>query len=441
MKNGRILVVLLFVIGLVGTLVSHGAAYPRLLYSAVLLVAVSWLWARLSLRGVTVTRRARSLRASMGDVFEEHFEVENAKRLSTLWVEVSNAAPIPGAAGSRLITSIGGRQKRSYVARTWLTRRGGFPLGPTVLTSGDPFSLFRVQKQFAPADSLIVLPMIYELSSFLSPPGLLPGGKAIRRKALDVTPHAAGIREYVTGDPMKRIHWPTSVRRGQLMVKEFEQDPQAEVWLFLDAQARVHTEREDQEVPVFMPDSWLLGQRPSFSLQPSSFEYAVSVIASLAHYFLQQRRAVGFIAVGQVQTVLPAERSVRQEDKILETLAFLEPKGNMPFASLVSAQARQLPQGSSAILVTPSVRSEILLAVEDLQRRSLRPVVVLLISESFGGYKGGEELARSLMERSVPVCKVYCGADLSQTLSSFSSQPSSQETRPAWISQQSTPWT
>ena len=38
---------------------------------------------------------------------------------------------------------------------------------------------------------------------------------------------------------MRRIHWPTTARRGQLIVKEFEQDPQAEVWIFLDAQQRV----------------------------------------------------------------------------------------------------------------------------------------------------------------------------------------------------------
>jgi hypothetical protein len=55
--------------------------------------------------------------------------------------------------------------------------------------------------------------MLFPVHDFLSPPGLLPGGKAIRRKSIDITPHASGVREYVPGDPMKRIHWPTSVRR------------------------------------------------------------------------------------------------------------------------------------------------------------------------------------------------------------------------------------
>jgi predicted ATP-grasp superfamily ATP-dependent carboligase len=65
--------------------------------------------------------------------------------------------------------------------------------------------------------------------------------------------------------------------------------------------------------------------------------------------------------------------------------------------------------------------------VDSLQRRNLRPVVVLLMAQSFGGRHGNEELARSLAERNVPVCPVYCDADLSETLSSFSANTFSQE--------------
>jgi len=47
-------------------------------------------------------------------------------------------------------------------------------------------------------------------------------------------------------------------------------------------------------------------------------------------------------------------------------------------------------------------------------------VVVLLMVESFGSRTSNEDLAQSLVERNVPVCKVYCEADLSETLSAFS---------------------
>jgi uncharacterized protein (DUF58 family) len=418
-RTGRILAALLFVSGLVGVLVGAGELYTRFLYVALLLITVSWTWTQFSLRGVTADRRARSLRASVGDIFEEHFEVINRSRFGKLWVELINESDMPNAAGSRLLTMLGRNHKRTYIARTWLFRRGGFSLGPTILRSGDPFGLFKIQKQFPAVGSLVVLPMIYDIQSFNSPHGLLPGGQLIRRKSLDVTPHASGVREYVSGDPMKRIHWPTSARRGQLIVKEFEQDPQAEVWLFLDAQENVHAELPF-EPPMTWDEGWLFGRRPKFELPPSTLEYAISTTASLAHYFTLQGRSVGLVSIGRALTIIPAERSNRQEGKILETLAFIRAEGGLSLAGLVSAQASQLPPGSNAILITPTVLPELLVAVDDLQRRNLRPVVVLLVADSFGGHVGGENLYNTLLGRNVPVCRIYNGANLALELSGIS---------------------
>jgi uncharacterized protein (DUF58 family) len=409
-------------------MVNGAVYYVRLLYLGVLLLFIAWLLTILSLRGVTVERRARSSRAGVGDVFEEHFEVVNNSRITKLWLEVANESKIPNATGSRIVTLLRRRQKRSYTARTWLTSRGGFPLGPTTLTSGDPFGIFRVSRQFPSNSNLIVFPMLFQVHDFLSPPGLLPGGKAIRRKSIDITPHASGVREYVPGDPMKRIHWPTSVRRNQLMVKEFEQDPQAEVWFFLDTHKNVHVARSGEKYETPPLDDLLLIRRRKVKLPPSTLEYSISITASLAHYFIEQRRSVGVVTASEhAYKVIPAERSERQEGKILEALAFLQGESTITLPSLVSAQIGQLPQGSSAVLVTPMPWSELLLAVDSLQRRNLRPVVVLLMAQSFGSRQSNEELVRALTERNVPVCPVYCEADLTETLSSFSANTFSQE--------------
>jgi len=426
MQAGRVLVAILLLGGLIGVLVEAGEIYTRFLYLGVVIIVVSWLWTQFSLRDLTVRRRARSLRASVGDIFEEYFELSNESRMGKLWVELSNESNMPNAHGSRVLTMVSGKQKRTHIARTWLVRRGGFKLGPTRLVSGDPFGLFRAERVFPAEHSLVVLPMIYEISSFVSPPGLLPGGQVIRSKALDVTPHASGVREYVPGDPMKRIHWPTTARRGQLIVKEFEQDPQAEVWFFLDAQRDIHAEKQ-HAYPEMYSDGWVLDRRPEYALPPSTLEYAISTTASLAHYYLNQRRAVGLVTASQHFRVIPAERSERQEGKILETLAFIEAESDLSIAGLTAAQAGQLPQGSSAILVTPTVHPELLAAVDDLQRRNLRPVVVLLIANSFGGAIGGEKLYSSLIERNVPACRIYCDANLSLELSGFSANMTSQD--------------
>src|SRR6185503_9097144 len=160
--------------------------------------------------------------------------------------------------------------------------------------------------------------------------------------------------------------------------------------------------------------------RHQVKLEPSSLEYSVSITASLAHYFIDQRRAVGLVTASyRTYKVISAERSERQEAKILEELAFLQGESTYTLPGLVAAQMGQLPQGSSAILITPMIWTELLAAVDSLQRRNLRPVVVLLMSRSFGNRADNEDLAQSLNERKVPVCRVYCEADLSETLSSF----------------------
>lgn len=431
MKYGRILILCLFAAGLVGTLVTGAPVYSRLLYLSLLAVLAAFTLTRLGVIGLSLERRARITKVSVGDVFEERYEVTNDGRFTTLWVEVSNATNLPRAAGSRLLTRVGGRQTRSYRARTWITRRGRFTLGPTTLTTGDPFGLFRATRTFPAQGSLVAFPSMFHIESFPYLPGLLQGGRVISRKALDITAHASSVREYAPGDPLRRIHWPSTARRGELMVKEFDRDPQTEIWLFLDLQSNVHFEKKHVETVNEDPDQWMIGRKPEFHLPPSSLEYAVSITASLAHYFLAQKRAVGFVSAGRAYTLLSAERGERQESKILETLAYLEADGYTSIAALTSMQAANLPSGSGVALITPSVRKELLVAVDELTRRHLRPAVILLMAESFGGnLPGSDSLVRGLTERGVPVLPVYCDADLAQTFSDFSKRAPVQEVRP-----------
>ncbi len=428
MNPARLILVLILLIGLLGGLVNGAAIYSKLIYVGIVLALGTWVWAQMVSRALFIKRNARTLRASLGDIFIEHFEIKHTGRLIASWVEIVNESPIPYTSGSRLLTLINPGQTRSYLSRTWLRRRGNFSLGPTRITTGDPFGFFRVTRRITARQSLIVLPMIQELRSFFSPPGLLPGGRVIHKKAIDITPHASGIREYVSGDALKRIHWPTSLRRGELMVKEFEQDPQAEVWLILDAQASVHTEKLQpyNEPPL---DALMFGRRPKFQLPASTLEYAICITASLAHYFIQQRRAVGMISAGRVYTYIPAERSSRQEGKILETLAFVEASGSLSLAELVATQTSQLPQGSSAILITPTTSNELFIAVDHIRRRYLRPMVILLAVESFGSGLTNRELAAALERLRIPTCFVAYGDDVGGILPNFSPQDTSQEIR------------
>ncbi len=400
----------LIIAGFWGRIVTGLLVYTRLAYLGILLLVGAAIWTFFSMNGVRLRRNTRSLRASVGDVFEEHFEIKKDAWPGCAWLEIINQSSLPRAAGSRIFTRIGAHQLRFYSARTVLTRRGAYLLGPTILTSGDPFGIFAIKKKFVAGDTLVILPMTFPISIFPPPPGLLPGGKVIRQRTFDVTPHAAEVREYVPGDPMKRIHWPSTAHRGQLMVKEFEQDPQADIWLFLDAYQPVHVSMSEPDIAYRDDNLWL--RRPKISLPRDTFEYAVSVASSLASYFLTDRRTVGLACAAGKFTVVSGERGERQINKIMETLAFLQPEGIIPLHGVVNLQAKLLPLGSGVILITPSASPDLLQAVEDLQRRNLRPMVVLIKSETFGGQPGSENMTNSLLSRNIPVCQIGLGDDL-----------------------------
>lgn len=433
MKAGRILIAILFGFGVIGVLVNGSALYSRFIYLSILLLLMAWAWTRWIANKISLERNSRESRANVGDVFEESYKLFNTSRIPAAWIEIINQSKLPYASGSRLLTLVMGKQKRSYNARSWLTRRGSFQLGPTLINVGDPFGIFTSKKIIPSKDKLIVFPMIQAIQFFPSSPGLLPGGHVIERKSQDITPHASGVREYVHGDAMKRIHWRTSIRRDKLMVKEFEQDPQAEIWIYLDSQKKVHYQKEYQheELPLH---NVLFVKRPKLKLPPSTLEYSVSIAASLAHYFIRQRRAVGYASVGQTFNILSADRSERQEAKILETLAFVEADGNTSIAALATMQANQLPQKSTIILITPNTKPELIVAVDELLFRNLYPVVVLLNAETFDGPSGTQNLINALRERRVPVCDIACDDNIASKLSNTAPNFKSQEIR-SWQTQ------
>jgi len=215
----------------------------------------------------------------VGQVFEERFEIQNDSRLPRLWLEVRDQSALPGSRGSRVLTMMRGRQRQYYRVRTRLVQRGVFPLGPTVLASGDVFGLFPVSRTVSSGGSLLVYPMMVEVRAFPNPPGLLPGGEALRRRTHQVTPNAAGVREYEPGDSLSRIHWLSTARRDRLMVKEFELDPLADVWIFLDAARKVQAAIPHSPPPQTADALWHPWTK--VELPPSTEEYAVSVAASL----------------------------------------------------------------------------------------------------------------------------------------------------------------
>jgi uncharacterized protein (DUF58 family) len=407
----------ILILGVVGRILIPDEFYIRLVYLISLLISLSWIWAFFSVKGIDVSRFSRVSRLQVGQIFDETIEVTNHFPLFRLWLEVRDKAPLPGSSGSRILSWIQGRATRSYSVYTLLIQRGEFSLGPTILISGDPFGLFTENRVIPGGRSLLVLPYSVDLESFASPPGLLPGGRALRRRSLDITPHAASIREYVHGDSLNRIHWATSAKRDRLMVKEFDQDPQADIWLFLDSCQNGLIVSKDPADSTKKGRSWIWwNQREEFRLYPSTYEYAVSSSASIAKYFIRLGLSVGFVSVGQIYTNLNAEKGERQLGKILETLSFLRCEGELPLHGLVETHVSYLPRGSTVVLVTSSVSDDVILAVDELQLRQMRPIVVIIDPQSFGSLSKAEPVLLTLFSHGVPVTIISKDKNLKQAL-------------------------
>jgi len=414
-------VLALFAISLLAGAITGNSLYFRLSYLWGGLLVFSYVMSRLALYRISVRRTPRALRSQVGQVFEEHYEVQNNSRWPRLWIEVHDEASLPGSHGSHVITLIGGNESRTYLARTRLAERGVFPLGPTTLVSGDLFGLFPVQKTFPSQDSVLVYPILVDVRSFPNPAGLLPGGEALRRRTPQITSNASGVREYEPGDPLNRIHWISTARRDRFMVKEFELDPLADVWIFVDAASSVQAVRAYQR-PEFDPrDFWR--HKFKFELPPSTMEYAVTAAASQGPYYLQRGRAVGLANAAQSLRILPSDRGGRQLGKILEALALLQPVGDLPLQVLVEAQARHLPRGSTAVLVTSSTADTVYRTCDLLVRRGLRPLAVLLDGSTFGGYLSPDRMIGSLKSMGIPHCVIKEGDDLGATLSNTIARP------------------
>jgi len=389
--------------------------FVRLIYLCLLLIIVSWVWAILSVQRYRLKRSARGVRQQLGQVFEERFEVENQSRLPRPWLAIKDEAELPGSGGSRVLSRIGSLELRNYSAYTLLVERGEFQLGPTSLISGDPFGLFAIFKEVPGERNLLVLPYMVDIHKFPFPPGLLPGGRAKRQKTTDITPHAAGVREYATGDALNRIHWPTTVRRDRLMVKEFEQDPQADVWIFLDAQRDVHHSTgtiQQGRVDQF----WMWRHKEAITLPQDTFEYGVSIAASVGRYFIHRGQSVGLGCLGQRMISLPPERGDRQLGKILENLALIKPMGKIPLIGLIENTSGFLLRGSIVVVITSATDDGVAMAIDTLVFRGLKPVVVLVNPATFGARTNSDGLNASLQKRGVPVATLDYGENLVDTL-------------------------
>jgi uncharacterized protein (DUF58 family) len=412
-----ILVLLMLLVVAIEALITGKAIFYNLAYSLFGITLVAYLWAWYNVNWVQLERRTLSPHSQVGKTAEERFLLRNRGPLPKLWLEVRDQSDLPEHRASMVIAALGARRRRGWAVRTTCWRRGRYRLGPLTLISGDPFGLFTRRQRLRATSNIVVYPLTVDLPRFGALTGELIGGGAHHRRTHYVTTNVCGVRDYYPGDSYNRIHWPSTARTGRLIVKEFELDPTADVWLFVDMEGAVQVERASEEAPGARADLPLLG-RPGPSLDPASEEYVVAVAASLSKHFLERNRAVGLLAHSDYREIVQPERGERQLTKILEVLAVIRAQGHVSISQLLSAEGAMFGRNSVAVVITPSTDLTWVAVLRNLSRRGVRGAGVLVDPSSFGSSRTMTGVLQALADAGVPAYRVREGESLSSALAS-----------------------
>ncbi|WP_327711544.1 DUF58 domain-containing protein [Streptomyces sp. NBC_00464] len=220
---------------------------------------------------VAGTRRLSPSRVPAGAEARVHLRMDNVSRLPTGLLMLQDRVPYVLGPRPRFVldrVEAGGRREVSYRVRSDL--RGCYPLGPLQLRLSDPFGMCELTRSFDAYDTLVVIPRTEPL-----PPVRLAGeatgyGEGRQRSLAlagedDVIP-----RGYRHGDDLRRVHWRSTARYGELMVRREEQPQRARCTVLLDTRGTAYQ-----------------GTGPD-----SAFEWAVSGAASALVHMLERGFAV-----------------------------------------------------------------------------------------------------------------------------------------------------
>jgi uncharacterized protein (DUF58 family) len=427
-KHRRTGIIILGILSLAGGLATGRDIFFNMSYLLALLLILSLGWAWSNMKWVHLSRITRTRRTQVGRPLEERFTIQNKSIIPKLWLEIRDYSTLPAHYSSKVVNSLGSRARFTWRVTTICQQRGRYRLGPIQLRTSDPFGLFPLQRDLELTKNVVVYPMTVDVHQFSLPIGILPGGDALRRRTHYVTTNAAGVRDYAPGDSFSRIHWASTARRNRLIVKEFELDPLADIWIVPDMAvfshvSSVETERQSSE-PMMQGELpvWLRWSKEEYKLPDSTEEYTVTVAASLAQHFLRLDRAVGLLAYGQAHEVIQPDRGERQINRILETLAVIRAEGHVAIEDVLDAESHVFPRGTTVIIITPSNREDFATGVRALSGRGLRIVTVLIDAASFGGRHSSESLLEMLRASNIVSYHVQCKDDLTTVLSAGKSR-------------------
>lgn len=356
------------------------------LFAAVLFARI---WTRLAGRPVAVVRRLPQAERYEGDDVQVRLQVELERALVPATAVVRERI---SKLGERE-TAVPARGSKAYVVDG--LPRGRYTFEETTVAIEDPFGLDRVERSLSAPGAFLVYPRLVSLDRLFSEAGRFgrDGRRLLLRRPAGFDLHS--VREYEQGESLRKVHWRSTAKRGQLMVKELEDSPRDDVAVVLDADPAA-----------------VVGE---------SFEAQVRAAGSilLAHATRGRRAVLVVNSLRREQQRVHSAGGDRRE--ALDLLAAVEPQPGPPLAALLADEGGPASRAEELTVVTGSLPGHL---VEQLVNRSLahRSVSVVLVDSA--SFAGGAE-ARSvfpglvrLQAAGVAVAVVRRGDQLAAVLAS-----------------------
>jgi uncharacterized protein (DUF58 family) len=257
------------------------------------------------------TRQMVPSRIPVGQTAEARIRLSNVSRLRTGLLLAEDATPYSLGSRPRFVLEAiepGGSRDLSHQIR--LPQRGKYTIGPLQVRVADAFGLVEIGRSFATRSTLVVTPEITPLPRVGVAGNRLGDGESGMRTVAAAGEDDIAPRAYRDGDELRRVHWRSTARYGELMVRREEQQWHNRALLLIDSRRRAH-----------------LGSGAG-----SSFEFAVSAAASIGVHLAAQGIDTRLITdSGEATAAGPGG------DALLEMLAVIHPSRGIDLAGGVSA--------------------------------------------------------------------------------------------------------
>ncbi|HZU94039.1 MAG TPA: DUF58 domain-containing protein, partial [Microbacterium sp.] len=278
---------------------------PILIYTGVLLIAVTLiavLAVRLPRRSGSVARQISTdlLTVSETSLVTVRFDLRALRIPHGLWRDV-----LPDAVSGDAAGDFPGEDGLLRYPITGV-RRGVWAIGPLMLRTVDPFGLAQREQEFGETRTITVVPEVFALAPLAVKVGASGGTAHTSSSRLGQGSDNLSPRRYVSGDSMRRIHWRATAHRGQLMVRQEEEESSPDALVILDRSSARWAAPGDHADPVF--------------------EAAVSLCASVAVHLVQE--GYGVDVIDSAGTALGTLRG-HEDDRegLLVALAMVTPRG------------------------------------------------------------------------------------------------------------------